>query len=116
MAVEIDGHIYPSGEDEHTLTLTDDEMLILFELFERLEENRELKFAHPAEWAALGRLTGQFESTLWQLFNREPSWEQTLFEARTRRGKGIEAHIDGLGYVRVEDDGRVVEIPDPDQA
>lgn len=114
MAVEIDGHVYPSGEDEHTLTLTDDEMLILFELFERLEENHEINFAHPAEWAALGRLTAQFESTLWQLFGRDPSWEQLLFEARTRRGKGIETHIDGLGYVRVEDDGHVVEIDDPD--
>lgn len=114
MAVEINGRLYPSGEDEHTLTLTDDEMLILFELFERLEENHAIAFAHPAEWAALGRLTGQFESKLWQLFGKDPSWEQLLFEARTRRGKGIEAHIDGLGYVRVEDDGRVVEIEDPD--
>lgn len=116
MAVEINGHIYPSGEDKHTLTLTDDEMLILFELFERLEENREVKYVHPAEWAALGSLTGQFESTLWQLFGGPASWEQMLHEARTRRGKGIEAHIDGLGYVRVEDDGRVVELPDPDTA
>lgn len=114
MAVEINGRLYPSGEDEHTLTLTDDEMLILFELFERLEENHAITFAHPAEWAALGRLTGQFESKLWQLFGKDPSWEQLLFEARTRRGKGIEAHIDGLGYVRVKDDGRVVEIEDPD--
>lgn len=116
MAIEIDGRVYPSGEDEHTLTLTDDEMLILFEMFERLEENREIKFAHPAEWAALGHLTAQLESTLWQLFARDPSWEQMLFDARTRRGKGIEAHIDGLGYVRVEEDGRVVEIEDPDKA
>lgn len=112
MAVEINGHTYPSGEDQHALTLTDDEMLILFEFFERLEENGELKFAHPAEWAALGRLTGQFESTLWQLFSGD--WEQLLFDARTRRAKGIEAHINGLGYVRVEDDGRVVPIEDPE--
>jgi hypothetical protein len=112
VAVVIDGRSYPSGDDHHTLTLTDDEMLILFEFFERLEETNELKFAHPAEWAALGHLTAQLESTLWQVFSHD--WEKLLSEARTRRGRGFEGRINGLGHVRVEDDGRVVATPDPD--
>ena len=114
MAVTIGGHSYPSGDDTHTLTLTDDEVLILFEFFERLEERDALKFAHPAEWAALGRLTGEFESTLWQLFSSD--WEKLLAEARTRRAAGFEGRVPGLGHVRVEPDGRVVETPDPDAA
>jgi hypothetical protein len=113
VAVVIDGRSLPSGDDPHTLTLTDDEVLVLFEMFERLEENNELKFAHPAEWAALGRLTGQFEATLWQLFG-PVDWETLLFEARTRRAQGFEGRVPGLGHVRVEPDGQVVPTPDPD--
>ncbi len=112
MAVVIDGHSYPSGDDPHTLTLTDDEVLILFEFFERLEERDELKFAHPAEWIALGRLTGQLESILWQLFASD--WDKLLADARARRAEGFEGRISGLGHVRVEADGQVVETPDPD--
>lgn len=112
MAVVIGGQSYPSGDDPHTLTLTDDEMLILFEFFERLEERDELKFAHPAEWAALGRLTAQFESTLWQLFSGD--WDKLLSEARTRRAQGFEGRVPGLGHVRVEPEGQVVPTPDPD--
>ncbi len=111
MAVVINGHSFPSGDDSHTLTLTDDEMLILFELFERLEERDELKFAHPAEWLALGRFTAQLESTLWQLFSHD--WERLLAEARTRRSQSFEGRVTGLGYVKVEADGRVVEVPEP---
>ena len=111
MAVVIDGYSYPSGDDVHTLTLTDDEVLILFELFERLEERDQLRFDHPAEWLALGRFTGQLESTLWQLFSHD--WDRLLAEARTRRSQEFEGRVSGLGYVRVEPDGRVVEVPEP---
>lgn len=114
MAVTLNGHTYPSGDDPHTLILSDDEILILFEFFERLEEREELRFAHPAEWAALGRLTGQFESTLWQVFSAD--WEKLLSDARTRRAAGFEGRVPGLGHVRVEADGTVVETPDPDAA
>ena len=110
MAVVIDGHSYPSGDDPHTLTLTDDEMLILFEFFERLEEQEALRFAHPAECLALGRFTAQLESTLWQLFSRD--WEPLLAEARTRRAQEFEGRVPGLGHVRVEPDGQVVETPE----
>lgn len=111
MAVVIDGHTYPSGDDSHTLTLTDDEMLILFDMFERLEERDELRFAHPAEWLALGRFTAQLESTLWQLFSRD--WERLLGEARSRRSQQFEGNVPGLGYVKVEADGQVVPMPEP---
>lgn len=107
MAVVIGGQSYPSGDDPHTLTLTDDEMLILFEFFERLEEQEALRFAHPAEWLALGRFTAQLESTLWQLFSHD--WERLLAEARTRRAQGFEGRVPGLGHVRVEPDGQLVE-------
>lgn len=112
MATLINGQSFASGDDPHSLTLTDDEILILFEFFERLEENDELKFQHPAEWAALGHLTAQFESTLWQLF--ASNWEQLLADARARRARGFEGSIPGLGYVRAEDDGSLTPLPDPD--
>lgn len=47
MPVTIGGHNYPNGSDEHTLTLTDDAILVLFELFERLEETDAIAFHHP---------------------------------------------------------------------
>ena len=111
MAVTINGHTYPSGDDPHTFTLTDDEVLILFEMFERLEEERGIRFAHPAEWAALGHFTAQLESTLWQVFS---DYETYLREARARRARDFEGHVDGLGYVKALDDGTFVETADPD--
>lgn len=111
MAVVINGRSYPSGDDPHTLTLSDDEVLILFELFERLEAQDGLRFAHPGEWLALGRFTAQLESTLWQLFSKD--WDRLLAEARARRSREFEGCVPGLGYVRVEEDGRVVSVPEP---
>lgn len=103
---------YADGDDLHTITLTHDEVLILFEFFERLEERDELRFAHPAEWAALGRFTGQLESIPWELFDSK--YEALLAAARTRRAQGFEGNVPGLGHVAVREDGSVVETPDPD--
>lgn len=114
MSTETAGHSHPSGDDPHSLTLTDDEVLILFEMFERLEEENAIAFVHPAEWAALGRFTAQLESTVWQVFN--PDYQKLLAQARARRAAGFEGRIHGLGHVRVEPDGSLTPTPDPDAA
>jgi len=103
---------FPDGDDAHSITLTHDEVLILFEFFERLHEKDELRFAHPAECLALGRFTGQLESIPWELFDSK--YEALLAAARTRRSEGFEGHISGLGHVAVREDGSVVETPAPD--
>lgn len=104
-------HGYSDGDDPHTVTLTHDEVLILFEMFQRMEENKELRFAHPAEWAALGRLTGQLEAIPRELFDE--NYVRLLAEARRRRAQGFEGHVPGLGHVAVKDDGVVVSISPP---
>jgi hypothetical protein len=105
---------YADGDDPHTLTLTHDEVLILFEFFERLEERDELRFAHPAELVALGHLTGQLESIPWEVFDKD--YDKLVAAARRRRAQGFEGHVCGLGYVGVDDDGMIVSLPDPDGA
>ncbi len=89
----------PSGNDPETIDLTHDEVLVLFELFERLEEEDNIKFAHPAEWIALGRLTAQFVYKTWEPFGAD--YYKLLGEARARRSQEFEGHVTGLGYVRV---------------
>ena len=53
-------HGYADGDDPHTITLTHDEVLILFEFFERLEERNELRFAHPQSGPRLGVSRGSW--------------------------------------------------------
>ena len=49
---------------------------------------------------------------LWQ--SCASAWDKLLADARARRAEGFEGRISGLGHVRVEADGQVVETPDPD--
>ncbi len=100
------------GEDQHRLTLTYDEVLVLFEFFERLEETDAISFAHPAEWTALGHIMHQLTSIPWEVF--DPRYRELLAGARTRLSQGFEGNVPGLGYVAVRPDGRVESIQNPD--
>ena len=95
----------PSGNDVHHLTLTHDEALILFDLFQRMEAEKTLRFEHPAEWIALGRLTAQLESIPWEVQSRD--YDRLLQAARSRAAEGFEGYVEGLGEVKVAADGSV---------
>ena len=105
-------HGYAERDDPHTITLTHDEVLILFEYFERLEEEGALRFRHPAEWTALGRFTAQLESIPWEVF--DPAYDRLLAEARGRYAAGFEGHVPGVGYVAVDQTGRMRAVEPPD--
>ena len=103
----------PSGSDPETFTLTHDEVLVLFELFERLEEQDAIRFEHPAEWTALGALTAKLVHAAWEPFS--PDYRRLLAEAQKRLGAGFEGHVTGLGNVRVQEDGTFTSVPKPDR-
>ncbi|MHB1104352.1 MAG: hypothetical protein ACYC0C_16570 [Devosia sp.] len=104
---------YSTGDDPHTITPTHDEVLILFEFFERLEERNGLSFEHPAESIALGHLTAQLEAIPWEVFDKD--YPKLLVGARWRRSQGFEGEVKGLGYVKVTDDGQVVPVAPQDR-
>ena len=100
-----------AGGDPHTITLTHDQVLVLFELFERMEETDGIVFEHPAELTALGAFEAQLVPLLWEVFDRD--WEGFLRAARARVGSGFEGLVNGLGHVRVEADGSLTPTPPP---
>lgn len=102
---------FHAGDDAHPLSVSHDQVLVLFELLERLEEERAIAFAHPAEAVALGSLHGQLLPLLWEVF--DPDYQGLLREARARLGAGYEGDVEGLGPVRVEPDGSLTRL-DPE--
>ncbi len=105
---------FASDDDPHTITLTHEEILILFDFFEWLEETDGLKYRHPGEWTALGHLPAQLLPPLWEVFDAD--YDKLLAAARARRSQGFEGNVPGLGYVAVDEDGQVVPGKDPDSA
>jgi hypothetical protein len=103
---------FADRDDPHTLTLTHDEVLILQDFLEWLEETDGLKYRHPAEWTALGRIMGQLLPPLWEVF--DPRYNALLAEAKSRYSQTFEGNVPGIGYVKVEEDGSVVQMDDPD--
>ena len=99
---------YAAGDDPHNLTLTHDQLLVLFDFFEWLEETDGLKYRHPGEWTALGALTAQLLPPLWEVF--DGNYDSLLAAARARCGADFEGHVPGLGNVRLDAGGNVVPV------
>jgi hypothetical protein len=94
---------FAQGDDPHQLTLSHDAVLVLFELFERLEEENSLRFRHPGEMSALGTLTSQLLPPLWEVFDAR--YGELVDQARGRLSHGFDGYVEGLGFVKVEEDG-----------
>ena len=73
---------------KHQLTLSEDEAIVLFELFERFEETNSLKLEHAAEWIAIQKLSGQIDKTTSAMF--DPKYDELLKMARERISDGFE--------------------------
>ena len=76
---------------EYTVTLTEDEALVLFEYFERFDNTDDLSFCHAAEYIALQRLAGQICKTTSAML--KPEYERLLADARGRIASGFEGQI-----------------------
>lgn len=74
--------------NEYQLTLSEDEAVVLFEFFERFDEKEELYFAHPAEYIALQRLSGQIDQTTSAMFSA--NYGEVLDAARARLAEGFD--------------------------
>jgi hypothetical protein len=78
----------------YTLSLTEDEALVLFEFFARFDDTDQLAFAHPAEYIALLRLSEQIDKTTSAMFM--PNYSELLTGARARIAEGFEGTVPGM--------------------
>ena len=69
--------------------LTDDEVVVLFEFFERFEEKERLYFVHPAEHIALMKVSAQIDKSTSAMFSER--YGEILKEARERIAEGFES-------------------------
>lgn len=76
-----------------TITLTEDEALVLFEFFQRFSDRDRLTIDHPAEYLALLRISRQLDETLFTRF--DPDYQQLLADARQCISPGFEGKVPG---------------------
>ncbi|WP_295747859.1 hypothetical protein [Undibacterium sp.] len=76
---------------EYSLTLTEDEALVLFEYFARFQDNDDLSFRHAAEYLALQRVAAQIDKTTSAMF--KANYGELLESARTRIADGFEGEV-----------------------
>jgi hypothetical protein len=79
----------------YTLSLSEDEALVLFEFFSRFDDTGRLEFTHPAEYIALQHLAGQIDVTTAAMFKAD--YEILLEQARSRVADGFEGDVPGMG-------------------
>lgn len=54
--------------EEMTVTISEDEAMVLFEFFERLRETENLSFAHAVEYLALMKISAQADRCMVAMF------------------------------------------------
>jgi hypothetical protein len=77
-----------------TLTLSNDEALVLFEFFARFDESDEFVLRNNAEFVAFMQVAGQLEKTLVAPF--QANYKEQLLAARTRVAEGFEGVASGV--------------------
>ncbi len=79
--------------NDYALNITEDEAVVLFEFFHRLDESDKLEFTHPAEYIALMKIAGQIDRNSPAFFDQE--YETLLESARQRIAEGFEGEVPG---------------------
>src|SRR5262249_31635227 len=77
--------------NKYSLSLSEDEAVVLFEYFSRFDETDDLSFHHTAEYLALQHLAGQIDQTTAAMF--KPNYREILQAARTRIAAGFEGDV-----------------------
>jgi phage terminase small subunit len=79
----------------YTLSLSEDEALVLFEFFSRFDDTGRLEFRHPAEYIALQHIAGEIDKTTAAMFKTD--YQILLEQARSRVADGFEGDDPGMG-------------------
>jgi len=75
--------------DEINIKLSKDEVIVLFEFFERFGDNGRLYFVHPAEYIALMKISAQIDKSTSAMFSK--NFAEFLYKARERIAKDFES-------------------------
>jgi hypothetical protein len=76
---------------EYSLTISEDEALVLDEYFNRFDDTGDLSFRHPAEYVALQKIASQVDATTPAFFSK--NYHQLLQAARDRIAAGFEGEV-----------------------
>lgn len=80
---------------EINIKLSEDQVIVLFEFFERFEHKGKMCFVHQAEYLALMRLAGQLEYPTVKIINTDQNhkspFEEIVKKARERIAEGFES-------------------------
>jgi hypothetical protein len=76
---------------EYSLTISEDEALVLGEYFNRFDDSGDLSFRHPAEYLAFQRIAGQVDATTPAFFSK--NYNELLQAARNRLAAGFEGEV-----------------------
>ena len=76
---------------EYSLTISEDEALVLGEYFNRFDETGDMSFRHPADYLGLQRIAGQVDATSPAFFSKD--YDEVLRAARIRVAAGFEGEV-----------------------
>jgi hypothetical protein len=79
-----------------TITLSDDEALVLFEFFARFDASDDFTLRNTAEYLAFSRVSAQLDKALVEPF--KPDYKALLSAARDRLAEGYEGRAPGVVY------------------
>ena len=80
--------------DEINIKLSEDEVIVLFEFFERFGDKGRLYFVHPAEYIALMKMSAQIDKGTPAMFSK--NYAELLYQARERIAEGFESDFPEL--------------------
>jgi hypothetical protein len=80
--------------NKYSITITEDEALVLFEFFERFDKSDRMQFLHPAEYIALMRISSQIDRTTSAML--KPNYDTLLSNARSRIAEGFDGEVPGM--------------------
>ena len=78
----------------HSISLSDDEALVISDLLDRFERTNVLSLVHNAEFVALCRFSAQLDKALLEPF--DPNYDQLVRQARERLAAGFEGRAPGV--------------------
>ena len=76
---------------EYSLTISEDEALVLGEYFNRFSDTDDMSFRHPAEYLALQKIAGQVDATTPAFFSE--NYHELLQAARNRLAADFEGDV-----------------------
>lgn len=76
---------------KYSLEISEDEAIILFELFARFADTNRLNFKHPSEYITIQQLAAKVDKTTSAMFNKD--YKEILSNAQKRISNGFEGNL-----------------------